>query len=124
MSEDNSELLTGRAGNEAAQGYEPMPMAVPEPDPEPAIDLDSALVKHLQRPAPPEPTIRQYNDVETGEPRPDNETLPSPERAAADLSAAREAERREVERAENEALNRELDETTQTLDVLRAAEAP
>jgi hypothetical protein len=123
MSEDTEELLTGRAGEEARQGYTPLQHAVPDPDPEPAIDPDSTLAKHFTRPPEPPPVHRDYFDVQTGEATPSNQTLEI-ERAAADVASVREQERQEIDRARNEALNRELDDATQTLDVLRAAEAP
>jgi hypothetical protein len=65
----------GIRGIEKAQNYEPMAMANPDPPSEPAFDTDTALAKHLQRPAPPEPIERTYSDVSSGEPTPDNQTL-------------------------------------------------
>ena len=110
MSED--ELLTGRAGEEFRQGFTPMPMAstpVERPD---DISIESALTEdelsHFKRPEPPAPIERQYQDLETGEERPDNETVPL-ERAADDLKAIREAEALELQEAQKEALNRALD---------------
>jgi hypothetical protein len=108
MSEETEELLTGRAGNEAAQGYTPMPMANPDPPSEPAIDSDIALAKHFTRPQPPEPVERAYHDAQSGEPRADNETVPL-DRAAEDLSEIRAAERRALQDRENRDLAEALD---------------
>jgi hypothetical protein len=94
--DQQEEQKYGLEGIEQSQGYSPMPMATPDPDPEPAL-TDEQLA-HFNRPAPPPPIERAYHDVRTHERRPDNEVLPSPERAAADLSEIREEERREVER--------------------------
>jgi hypothetical protein len=121
--EQQGEQKYGLEGIEQSQGYSPLVHAVPDEPAEPAIDTDSASYRHLTRPAPPPPVERSYNDVNTGEPTPDNQTVEL-ERSSRDLTAIREEERREVERARNEALNRELDDATATLDAIRAAEAP
>ena len=117
------EQLYGREGIEQAQGYEPMQMAVPDPDPEPAIDSDSAIAKHLQRPAPPEPIERTYNDVRTGEPRDGTETVEM-DRAAEDLSKIRATERLELDKERNADLHEALDYLQQEQSVLAAAAAP
>ena len=102
MSED-TELLTGRAGTEAAQGYTPMPEANPEP--EPAI-TDRELA-HFSR--PPEADWGRHEErayVDNNDPskrRAERETVEA-DRAAEDLTAIRKAERN--------ARERELDEAT------------
>jgi hypothetical protein len=78
----DEEQKYGLEGIEQAQGYEPMQMANPDPPAEPAIDPDSTLAKHFSRPAPPEPIERMYNDVATGNPRPDNEVVEMAPRVA------------------------------------------
>jgi hypothetical protein len=112
----------GLGGIEQAQGYEPMQMANPDPPAEPA--MTEAELAHFNRPPPPEPILRDYHDVQTGEPTPDNQVLPSPERAAADLTEARAAERLEVQRAENGELNEALDWLAREEAGMRAALTP
>jgi hypothetical protein len=123
MSDQQDEQKYGLEGIEQSQGYTPLVHAVPDEPAEPAIDPDSTLARHLQRPELPPPVHRDYFDVQTGEATPDNRTL-KVERAASDIASAREQERLEVQRAANEALNRELDDATATLDAIKAAEAP
>ena len=98
-------------------------MAQPDPEPEPAIDSDSALAKHLQRPAPPEPTTREYTDAATGTHRPDNEVVEM-DRAAEDLANIRRQENLELEKQHNSDLNEALDYLQQEQSVLAAAAAP
>jgi hypothetical protein len=120
---DQDEQKYGLEGIEQAQGYEPMQMAVPDPDPEPAFDTDSALAKHLERPAPPEPVERTYSDVQTGEATPDNQTVEL-KRAATDIASAREQERLEVQKEANSDLHAALDYLQQEEETLRAATTP
>ena len=119
----DEEQKYGLEGIEQAQGYEPMPMAQPDPEPEPAIDPDSALAKHLQRPAPPEPTTREYTDAATGTHRPDNEVVEM-DRAAEDLANIRRQENLELEKQHNSDLNEALDYLQQEQSVLAAGAAP
>ena len=119
----DEEQKYGLEGIEQAQGYEPMPMAQPDPEPEPAIDSDSALAKHLQRPAPPEPTTREYTDAATGTHRPDNEVVEM-DRAAEDLANIRRQENLELEKQHNSDLNEALDYLQQEQSALAAAAAP
>jgi hypothetical protein len=108
MSEQTDELLTGREGVEASQGFREMPSATPD------VSLDDGplrdeLVRHIERPNQPEPVERVYQDADgSGRRRDEHETVPA-ERAARDLSEIRAAERAERERAENEELNQALD---------------
>ena len=119
----DEEQKYGLEGIEQAQGYDPMPMANPDPEPEPAIDSDSALAKHLQRPAPPEPTTREYTDAATGTHRPDNEVVEM-DRAAEDLANIRRQENLELEKQHNSDLNQALDFLAQEQAALAAAAAP
>jgi hypothetical protein len=130
---DTEELLTGRAGEEARQGWTPMPMAQPESDepspltPEEFATDDSDAGRHLGRDRAidfPPPIERAYHDVQTGERRPDNEILPSPEKAAADLSEIRAAERLEAERQHNADLNFALDQLRSEEETMRHAMEP
>jgi hypothetical protein len=119
----DEEQKYGLEGIEQAQGYEPMPMAQPDPEPEPAIDSDSALAKHLQRPAPPEPTTREYTDAATGTHRPDNEVVEM-DRAAEDLANIRRQENLELEKQHNSDLNEALDFLQQEQSALADATTP
>jgi hypothetical protein len=120
---DTEELLTGRAGNEAAQGYSPLQHAVPDEPKEPAIDPESTLAKHFQRPAEPDPVHRDYFDVQTGEPTPDNATVEL-SRAAKDISEVRASENLELEKQHNADLNQALDFLEQEQAAQRAATTP
>jgi hypothetical protein len=108
---------------EAAQNYEPMVMANPDPPAEPAFDTEGDLAKHLQRPAPPEPTVRQYNDQATGEQTPDNQTIDA-DRASRDLTAIREAEALEIRKESNSDLHAALDYLQQEEETMRAVTTP
>lgn len=123
MTTGDTELLTGRAGNEAAAGYREMPMANPDPNPEPAIDSDSAIAQHLRRPPPPEPTERKYTDQVSGEDRPSNETVEL-ERASRDISEIRAAERAALERQRNSELNDAISWLEREEAVLKDAATP
>ena len=81
-------------------------MASPDPDPEPGL-TDKDLT-HFNRPPPPDPTVREYTDVQSGERRPETETVPI-ERVADDLRNIRDAERREREEQNNRDLTDALD---------------
>jgi hypothetical protein len=118
---DNSDF--GRPGIEKAAGYTPMQMANPDPPAEPAIDPDSELAKHFNRPPPPEPIHRDYHDVQTGEATPENQTLEL-ERAARDISEARAAEKLELQSQSNADLHAALDYLQQSEEALRAATTP
>ena len=77
MSED-TELLTGRAGTEAAQGFVDMPTAPAEKAADDSSPLDDdRLRQHFSRPAEDDfggpITERSYvSDDGSGKPRPDN----------------------------------------------------
>ena len=132
MSED-TELLTGRAGNEAAQGYEPMLSADPvnKPDdagltPQDLADDDSAAQRHLSRPPGAdfgELVDRPYLDVQSGRPTPENKVV-SAEQAAHDLTSVRAAEKLELEKQHNSDLNEALDWLAREQSALAAASAP
>ena len=70
MSDEDQKF--GLAGNEQAQGYEPMPMALPV-EPTNALDVaedlgtDNPAYKHLTRTDKSEPIDRSYKDVRSGE---------------------------------------------------------
>jgi hypothetical protein len=102
MDDSSEEILTGRIGVEADQGYTQMPFAK-EAQPaefDPAeIDTESPTYKHLTRPEDPIFDIeREYFDTATGKPRPANEAVPL-EKVSDDLAAARRQERAEREAA-------------------------
>lgn len=129
---DTEELLTGRAGNEAAQGYEPMLPADPvdKPDTLTPQDLaadDSAAQRHLSRPPEAdfgELTERPYLNVKSGERVPENQVV-SAEQAAHDLASVRAAEKLEREAQQNRDLQEALGllETEQLVDRLAAQPA-
>jgi hypothetical protein len=90
MSNETEELLTGRAGTEASQNYVPMPLA----DSPPQEDLapDAAAENFIATRDAPAPIVeREFRDVQSGEKRPENETLRA-EDAARNLSNTRTAE--------------------------------
>jgi hypothetical protein len=116
---DQDEQKYGLEGIEQSQGYSPMPMA--NPDPEPA--LSDEQVAHFNRPAPPPPVERAYNDVQTGEPTPDNQTVEI-ERASRDISEIRAAERAALEQQRNADLNEALDHLGREEAAQRAATTP
>jgi hypothetical protein len=93
---DNSDF--GRPGLEKAAGYTPLQHAVPDERKEPAL-TDEQLA-HWNRPQQPPPVERSYNDVNTGEPTPDNQTVEL-ERASRDISEIRAAERAALEQQRN-----------------------
>jgi hypothetical protein len=110
-SEQQDELLTGREGIEASQGYREMPSATPDVN----VDdgpIDEGLRRHIERPNQSEPVERVYQDADgSGRRRDDHETVPV-ERASDNLAAIRKAERA--------ARDRELDDaTSQAVDDLR-----
>jgi hypothetical protein len=120
---DQDEQLYGKEGIEQAQGFTPLQHAVPDEPKEPAIDADSAIAKHLQRPAPPEPVHRDYFDVQSGEATPSNQTLEI-DRASRDLSEIRKAERQELESARNAELNEALGWLAHEEEAMRLATTP
>jgi hypothetical protein len=119
MSDEQDEQKYGLEGIEQSQGYSPMPMA--NPDPEPA--LSDEQVAHFNRPAPPPPVERSYNDVNTGEPTPDNQTVEL-ERASRDISEIRAAERAALEQQRNADLNEALDYLRSEEETMRQAMEP
>ena len=121
MTEQVDEQKYGLEGIEQAAGYRPMQLANPDPPAEPGL-TDEQLA-HFNRPPPPEPIERSYNDVTSGERRPDNEIVEL-DRAARDISAARAAERLEIQKAENEELNRALDWLKNEEETMRLAATP
>ena len=96
---------------------------MPDEPAEPAIDSDSALVRHLERPAPPPPVERAYHDVQSGEPTDDHSTVEL-NRAAKDISEVRAAEALEVDKQRNADLNEALDFLAQEQSALAATAAP
>ena len=96
MSSDENQKF-GLAGNEQAQGYEPMPMALPV-EPTTALDVtedmgtDHPTYKHLTRPDGGEPVDRSYKDVRSGE-EIDPKFSVSQAQAASDLARVRAEER-------------------------------
>jgi hypothetical protein len=110
LSED-SEQKFGLAGNEQAAGYESMPVASPVDTPEPETMTDHEL-SHFNRPAPPEPEVREYRNTQTGEEIPANQTV-SAEQAAHDVGLAREQERVAREQRDADDLRFALDQLPQ-----------
>jgi hypothetical protein len=121
MSDQQDEQKFGLEGIEQSQGYSPMPMANPDPDPEPAL-TDEQLA-HWNRPQQPPPVERSYNDVGSGEPTPDNQTVEI-ERASRDISEIRAAERAALEQQRNADLNEALDYLRSEEETLRQAMQP
>ena len=115
MSED-TELLTGRAGTEAAQGFVDMPTAPAETAADSSLldGLDDdRLRQHFSRPAEDDfggpITDRSYvSDDGSGKPRPDNETVPI-RKASEDLASIRAEESEAYEAERNAALANALD---------------
>ena len=113
MSED-TELLTGRAGTEAAQGFVDMPTAPAEKAADDSSPLDDdRLRQHFSRPAEDDfggpITERSYvSDDGSGKPRPDNETVPI-RKASEDLASIRAEESAAYEAERNAALANALD---------------
>jgi hypothetical protein len=104
----------GIRGIEKAAGFSPMPLADQEPPAE-DLEINAATENFLATRDDPAPIVeREYRDVQSGERRPENETLRA-EDAARNLSNARAAESRALE----EQHNRDLQEA---LDQLRAPE--
>ena len=96
MSDEEQEILTGRIGTEASQGYSQMPGPAEQPD---ELDTESPSYKHLTRPEDPVFDLeREYHDPATGKPRDKYEAVPL-ERASRDLADARRQERAEREAA-------------------------
>jgi hypothetical protein len=118
MSDDSEELLTGREGNEAAQGWSPMVSADPVPSGDELPNVDPITeddLSHLKRPAPPEPVERAYYNIETGEEVPEHQSVTA-EQAGHDLKTIREQEAKQIDDAAREALSAALDGTEQQPD--------
>ena len=115
MSDEDQKF--GLAGNEAAQGYEPMPMALPV-EPTTALDVaedlgtDDPAYRHLTRPDEGEPVDRSYHDINTGKEIPPNQTV-SAEQASFDLQRTRDIERQAREDLAAQDLRSALDQTEQ-----------
>jgi hypothetical protein len=115
MSDEDQKF--GLAGNEQAQGYEPMPMALPV-EPTTALDVaeemgtDHSAYQHLTRPDEGEPVDRSYKDVRSGE-EIDPKFSVSQEQAASDLARARSEERAAREQQSADDLRAALDQTEQ-----------
>jgi chromosome segregation ATPase len=113
MSSDENQKF-GLAGNEQAQGYEPMPMALPV-EPTTALDVtedmgtDHPTYKHLTRPDEGEPVDRSYKDVRSGE-EIDPKFSVSQAQAASDLARVRAEERQAREAQGNRDLADALDQ--------------
>jgi hypothetical protein len=108
MSEETDQKF-GLAGNEQAQGYEPLSVANPVDTPEPETMTEHEL-SHFNRPEPPAPIEREYQDVNTGEEIPANKTV-SAEQAASDIQRVRDAERQAREAQSNRDLVDALNQT-------------
>jgi hypothetical protein len=103
----------GIRGTEKAAGFTKMPLA--DAPPQEDLALDASVENFVASRDDPAPAVeRAFFDVQTGEPRPSNETV-SAEDAARNVANVREAERQAVE----EQQNRDLQEA---LDQLRAPE--
>jgi hypothetical protein len=115
MSDEQQEPLTGREGNEAAQGWTQMapanPVSSPDDLPADAIFTEEQLA-HAKRPATddwgPEPIEREYRDVNTGEEIPPKFSVDQAQ-AASDLAKVRAEERQAREDQSNRDLADALD---------------
>jgi hypothetical protein len=107
MSESqNDEILTGREGIEAAQGFTPMPAPGPSEAPPPDLDLPGAIA---ERTAPEfAVTDRRYVNLTDGEPRPDHEVIEI-DRAVSDLGARRAEEFEVLEQLKAEQLRQRVE---------------
>lgn len=119
----DTEQLYVREGNEAAQGYTPMPMAdapaVNEQD-----ELNAAVSKYTEARPEEKPIVeRAFLDSETGKPRPENETIDL-EDAARQLTNARQAEADIAAEERKAAIKAGLDEQAPTVPPAPASEAP
>jgi hypothetical protein len=103
----------GIRGLEKAAGFKEMVLA--DAPPQEDLALDASVENFVASRDDPAPGVeRAFFDVQTGEPRPSNETV-SAEDAARNLSNVREAERRALEAELNRA-------TQEAIDQLRAPE--
>jgi hypothetical protein len=103
----SEELLTGREGIEASQGYVPGDMAGDAP-PEAPID-STTLLDPLREIAPEEPITEVKVQDEFGNERPENETLTA-EQAARGLAGYRNKNADAIEAGLKEAIASEADE--------------
>jgi hypothetical protein len=98
----------GLEGVEASQGYSPMPLA--DAPPQEDLAIDATVENFVSTRDDPAPIVeRAFFDVQTGEPRPSNETV-SAEDAARNVANVREAERQAVEKQHNRDLAEALDQ--------------
>jgi hypothetical protein len=96
---DQDEQKYGLEGNEASQGFTPMPLA--DSPPQEDLALDASVENFVASRDDPAPIVeREFRDVQSGEKRPENETLRA-EDAARNLSNVREAERRALDEQQN-----------------------
>jgi hypothetical protein len=116
----DDEQKYGLEGVEQSQGYEPLPVAHPVPSSSDDLPTDLPADssnwlqtdderRHHLRPAPPEPEVREYRNVQTGESIPENQTV-SAEQAAHDVGLAREQERAAREQQSQDDLKFALDQ--------------
>jgi hypothetical protein len=107
---DDQDILTGREGVEASQGWSPMVSADPVDAPDPG--MTEAELAHFKRPEPPAPVEREYYNNATNEPTPENQSV-TPEQAARDLGNIREQERQAKADQDAQDLRSALDQTEQ-----------
>jgi hypothetical protein len=107
----SEEQLYGREGNEAAQGYQPMPAATTD-EPSPDLERDEAITKWAddrEKEAATKPLVeRQYVRPDDNKPQPDNRTVEL-DRAANDLKENREFEEDVAEFERTQKLAAEID---------------
>jgi hypothetical protein len=118
----DNEQKFGLEGIEQSQGYEPMPIAHPAPSTD-DLPTESKMTEselaHAKRPNFPEPEVREYRDVNTGEKIPANQTVTA-EQASADIARAREQERQ----ARDDQSNRDLADALDQLNARDQAQQP
>jgi hypothetical protein len=103
----SEELLTGKEGIEASQGYVEMPPAVPESASVPDdISLDTTVEERAA--AEVAITPRAYVDTRDGSPRPDNETVEL-DRAVKDIGERRAEEFKLLEQLKDQQLRDRLE---------------
>jgi hypothetical protein len=109
----DEEQKYGLEGIEASQGFTPMPLA--DAPPQEDLALDASVENFVSTRDDPAPIVeREFRDVQTGEKRPETETVRA-EDAARNLANVRKAER--------QAFDAELNRATQeAIDQLRTPE--
>jgi hypothetical protein len=111
---DQDEQKYGLEGNEASQGFTPMPLA--DSPPQEDLALDASVENFVASRDDPAPIVgREFRDVQSGEKWPEYETLRA-EDAARNLSNVREAERRALDEQQNRDLQEALDQLHAPVD--------